>query len=63
MTQILKEKEYKDKKSGYTYTLNRLLEQQMKTIKHYQSTMAYMQKEIDHYTALLAELDAPAASE
>jgi hypothetical protein len=57
MARIVKEKEYKDKKSGYTQSLNRLLEQQMKTIKQYQSTMSYMQKQIDEYTALLANLE------
>jgi len=57
MAQIVKEKEYKDKKSGYTYSLNRLLDQQMKTIKHYQSSMSSLQKQIDEYTALLANLE------
>lgn len=57
MAQIVKEKEYKDKKSGYTYALNRLLDQQMKTIKHYQSAMSTIQIEIDEYTARLTELD------
>jgi hypothetical protein len=56
MARIVTEKENKSKKDNYTHSLNRLLEQQMKTIKHYQTTMAHMQQEIDRYTALLAEL-------
>jgi hypothetical protein len=56
MARIVTEKENKSKKDNYTHSLNRLLEQQMKTIRQYQSTMADMQQHIDRYTALLAEL-------
>lgn len=56
MTRIVTERENKSKKDSYTRNLNRLLEQQMKTIRQYQTTMAFMQKEIDRFTTLLDEL-------
>ena len=58
MERILTERENKAKSASYTRSLNRLLEQQMKTIRQYQTTMSFMQKEIDRFTALLAELPA-----
>jgi hypothetical protein len=56
MAHIVTERENKSRKDNYTRSLNRLLEQQMKTIRAYQATMADMQHHIDRYTALLAEL-------